>query len=553
MRSPACVVLALLVNVELPARGLAPRCEAGSGGTTVDTVGSRTLCEILEFRAKSSPDAPFVIFDDIEGDGSVEYSYAQFDGRVNRVAHMLASLGLRAGDKLNLHLSNCVEFLLLWFAAAKMGAVIMPTNVAASADELEYLIDHSECRFVFTQGEHLDIAREVEGRCARLEGIVVCGSSEPAGDSFESLVAAQSDTAPQSVGDAGDEVGILYTSGTTSRPKGVLVTNANYIYAGETVAKALCLAPEDRHLVVLPLFHGNAQYYSTMSTLVTGASMVLSSRFSASRFFDQAIHHGCTVTSLFSAPMRMLLAQPRRESLRENTLRAVIFAQCLTEEQLEDWRQRFGAPLMQLWGMTETMGPPLMNPIHYRRNNMSIGLPAMGYRVRIVDGNAAPVARGETGEIVVAGEPGRTLMKGYFKNPEATRETIRDGWLWSGDNARQDDEGYFHFVDRAKDMIKRAGENVAASEVEAVILQHPKVFDCAVIGLPDPIRDESIVAVVVAVEGETLEAETIIEWCRKRLAGFRVPERVEFRRELPRTSVGKIQKHRLRAGMMEKE
>ena len=515
----------------------------------MDTAGSRTLREALEFRAQSTPDAPFLVFDDVDAECSAGFSYAQFDREVNRVAHMLSSLGLASGDKLNLHLRNRVEFLLLWFAAAKIGAVIMPTNVAASADELEYLIDHSQCRVMFTESQHLETARAVEARCRCVERIVVCGSDEATPDAFESLVASHSDAPAPSSPAAEDEVAILYTSGTTSRPKGVLVTNANYIYAGETVAKAVCLAPSDRHLVVLPLFHGNAQYYSTMSTLVTGASMVLSSRFSASRYFDQAIRHECTVSSLFAAPMRMLLAQPRREAHRENKLRAVIFAQCVTEQQLVEWRDRFAAPLLQLWGMTETMGPPLMNPIHYRRKNMSMGLPVMGYRVRIVDDDGEPVPRGGIGQIVVAGEPGRTLMKGYFKNAEATRETIRDGWLWSGDNARQDDDGYFYFVDRAKDMIKRSGENVAASEVEAVILEHPKVFDCAVIGLPDPMRDESIVAVVVPVDGATLEAEIIIEWCRERLAGFRVPERVEFRRELPRTSVGKIQKHLLRAEM----
>jgi crotonobetaine/carnitine-CoA ligase len=511
----------------------------------------RTLRGILEYRARSVPDSPFVFFDDLDR-GLSCHTYAEFDRSVNRVAHMLQSLGVGPGDKINLHLGNCVEFLLLWFAAAKIGAVIMPTNVAASADELEFLIDHSECRLIFTQAAHLEVTREVQRRCDRVEDIIVCGDG-PGSDaaSFDAHVSSQPESPPDGRCEPGDEVGILYTSGTTSRPKGVLVTNANYIYAGETVAKATCLAPEDRHLVVMPLFHGNAQYYSTMSTLVTGASMVLSSRFSASRFFDQAIRHGCTVSSLFSAPMRMLLAQPRRAELSENRLRAVLFAQCLTEDQLDEWQERFGAPLLQLWGMTETMGPPLMNPIHFRRNNMSMGLPVMGYRVRLVDEQGDTVPRGEVGQIVVAGEPGRTLMKGYFKNPRATEETIRNGWLWSGDNAREDEGGYFHFVDRAKDMIKRSGENVAASEVEAVILTHPKVFDCAVIGVPDPIRDEAIVAVVVTVEGETVDGETLIEWCRQRLASFRVPERIEFRRELPRTSVGKIQKHLLRAQLVD--
>lgn len=279
--------------------------------------------------------------------------------------------------------------------------------------------------------------------------------------------------------------------------------------------------------------------------------MVLSSRFSASRYFDQVIRHGCTVSSLFSAPIRMLLAQPRRAGLADNRLRAVLFAQSVTEDQLAEWQERFDAPLMQIWGMTETMGPPLGNPIHYRRNNMSIGLPSMGYRVRIVDDGGRPVAPGEIGEIVVSGEPGRTIMKGYFKNPEATADTIRDGWLWTGDNARQDEHGYFHFVDRAKDMIKRAGENVAASEVEAVIQMHPSVFDCAVVGIPDPMRDEAIVAVVVPTEGASLEADSLIAWCAERLASFRVPERIEFRQQLPRTSVGKIQKNILRNELSE--
>lgn len=511
----------------------------------MDIAGNQTLRDILEYRAASAPDDLFVRFDPIEGE-TRDFTWSAFDAQANRTANALSALGIGAGDKINLHLSNGMEFLFLWFAAAKLRAVIMPTNVAASADELEYLVEHSESRLIVTQPDYLETASQVARRCARVETVVLCGGKRDDSPSFDALLAAQPETAPSASCEASGEVAILYTSGTTSRPKGVLVTNANYVYAGETVAKALALRPDDRHLTVLPLFHGNAQYYSTMSALVAGASMVLSARFSASRYFDQAIANDCTVSSLFSAPMRMLLAQPRNKKHANNTLRAVIFAQCLTPAQLEQWGERFGAPLMQLWGMTETMGPPLMNPLHHRRDNMSIGLPAMGYRVRIVDDSGKPVPQGETGQIVVAGEPGRTLMKGYFKNPQATAETIRDGWLWSGDNARQDEFGYFHFVDRAKDMIKRAGENVAASEVEAVILEHPKVFDCAVIGVPDPMRDEAIVAIVVPLEDETAGADEIIKWCKERLAGFRVPERVEFRQELPRTSVGKIQKHLLR-------
>jgi len=491
---------------------------------------------------------PFVIFDDLGGTVTA-LSYAQFDERVNRAANMLAEIGIGHGDKINLHLPNCLEFLYLWFGAAKIGALIMPTNIAAAPAELEYLLEHSQSRLVFTRADQLEVVETARRGCARVQAVIVCGEHTPLAHGlqhFDELVSQRSPLAPAADVGPLDEAAILYTSGTTARPKGVLVTHANYIYAGETVAKAIRLTPEDRHLTVLPLFHGNAQYYSTMSTLVTGASMVLTARFSASRYFDTAIEHQCTVASLFAAPIRMLLAQERCEQHRNNRLRIVIFAQNVTEEQLAEWRERFDAPLLQLWGMTETMGPPLMNPLDYERRNMSIGLPVMGYQVDLVDDHADPVPRGEVGQIVVRGPPGWTLMKGYFKNPEATAETIRDDWLWSGDNAYQDGDGYFHFVDRAKDMIKRSGENVAASEVEAVILQHPAVFDCAVIGAPDEMRDEKIKAVVVAKAGESLEAEHIIDWCRERLAKFRVPEIVEFRHELPRTSVGKIQKHILR-------
>ena len=515
--------------------------------------GARTLPALLEGRARSTPGAPFVVFEDLQGQVTTR-SYREFDREVNRTAHLLGRLGVRRGDTVTLLLANCLEFLALWFGAAKLGAVIVPVNTASSASELEYLAAHSESRLIFTQRDWLDLARQVRSRCPRIEEVIVCGAGAPSAlVDFGRLVAHCPETPPEAPAPSpADEAAILYTSGTTARPKGVLVTQANYIRAGETVARAVRLTREDRHLVVLPLFHGNAQYYSTMSALVAGASVALMPRFSASRYFYQAIAHRCTVSSLFAAPMRMLLAQPRRREHARNDLRVVIFAQSVTPAQLAEWDERFRAPLMQLWGMTETMGPPIINPFDGERRNLSMGLPAPGYTSRLVDDSGRPVARGEIGQVVVRGEPGLSLMKGYYKNAEATAETIRDGCLWSGDNARQDEDGYYHFVDRAKDMIKRSGENVAASEVEAVIREHPAVFDCAVIGVPDEMRDEAILAVVVpraaeSAEPDGLTEDDVIGWCSERLAGFRVPQHVRFRKELPRTSVGKIRKHVLRA------
>jgi len=510
---------------------------------------NRTLKSLLEQRARLTPRAPFLIFDDLQG-GVETLSYSRFDTRVNRVATVLGQLGIGAGDTFNVHLSNRPEFLYLWFAAAKTGALMMPTNVQSSVAELEYLINHSSSRIIFTDGERGAAMREVASRCACVGELVYCDApAQTDPGSLAARMAAAADAAPEHVPRGTDRVGILYTSGTTARPKGVMVTNSNYLYAGETVARAIALSPADRHLVVMPLFHGNAQYYSTMSTLVSGASMALMPRFSASGYFDQAIAHECTVSSLFAAPIRMLLAQQERPELARNRLRVVLFAQNVTAAQLAEWQRRFQAPLLQLWGMTETMGPPLMNPLFEQADNMSMGRPVMGYEVKLVDTGGREVAPGKVGQIIVRGIPGETLMAGYLDNPQATRETLREGWLWSGDNARQDEDGFFRFVDREKDMIKRSGENVAASEVEAVILQHPQVFDCAVIGVPDEIRDEAIKAVVVLkpeAAGGGTDAAAIIGWCEARLAKFRVPSLVEFRKELPRTSVGKIQKHLLR-------
>ena len=281
------------------------------------------------------------------------------------------------------------------------------------------------------------------------------------------------------------------------------------------------------------------------------------SRFSASRFMKQAARHGCTVASLFAARKRMILAQQGNPSDQEHQLRLAIFAQNLTEAQLAEWDERFGVPLMQIYGMTETMGHPIANPLDHPRRNMTMGMATLGYECMVVDELGNKVHPGVAGQLLVRGTPGETIAKGYLKDPQATADAIRDGWLWTGDIVEVDAEGYFRFVDRAKDLIKRAGENVAASEVEAVIKQHPKVADAAIIGVPDSVRDESIKAFVILKEGVAATQEEIIEFCRERLSTFRVPEFVEFRHEFPLTSVGKIQKHNLRqeeaAGQLRQE
>ena len=501
----------------------------------------RTLNRELEERVQVHPDKPFLIFQPVDG-APLTLTYADFAAQVNRTSNALLSLDVRTADKLLVVLANCPEFLLLWFAAARIGAVIVPVNPLSSDAELQYLAWHSEAVAVVVHASEL-----ARGERLGLRQVLVCGNAVGQAQSLSDLILQASAQAPSLVSARSeDEVAILYTSGTTSRPKGCVITHANYIHAGEAVAQHAGVRTDDRNLVVLPYFHGNAQYYSTMSALVAGASLVVTDRFSASRFWDIAARHEASVASLFAAPMRMLLAQPEA-SLPQHRLRLAFFAQSITRAQLEEWQRRFGVPLLQIYGMTEQLGWPMANPLHGRRDNMTIGRPTLPFRCRVVDDSGAEVPPGNPGQLLVHGVPGVSLMRGYFKNREATADAIRDGWLWTGDNVREREDGLFEFVDRAKDMIKRAGENVAASEVEAVLKDHPAVFDAAVIGVPDPMRDEAIKAYVVPREGCEVTIEQLIAWCASRLAKFRVPELVEFRAELPRTSVGKIQKHLLRA------
>jgi crotonobetaine/carnitine-CoA ligase len=247
----------------------------------------------------------------------------------------------------------------------------------------------------------------------------------------------------------------------------------------------------------------------------------------------------------------MILGQPTTPEECASELRLVTFAQNVTPAELERWRQRTAVPLMQLWGMTETVGLPLMNPLDDERHNMSLGLPVLGYRVRVVDEQGADVGPGDSGQLLVGGVPGRSLMLGYFKDAAATATTIRDGWLYSGDVVAIEPNGYLTFVDRAKDLIKRAGVNISAGEIEAVLRQHPVVFDAAVVGVPDAIRDETIVAFVIARPAAALEPDVLLDWCRTRLAAYKLPATIRPVSEFPRTPVGKIQKHLLRAQAIE--
>jgi crotonobetaine/carnitine-CoA ligase len=526
-----------------PVSGERVAVQKTSGSILSSVVGDRTVAGVLRSGARRHPERPLLVYDDGSGE-HLTLSWAAMAKRTEAVAAALEGRGIGAGDRIHVHLPNRPEFVLVWFAAARLGASIVPTNLASPAREVAYVIEHSGACLSVTDADGRDVTEAAWEATGARGAIVECEADE--------LMALTEGEALAPLPPNSAELAVLYTSGTTSRPKGVRLTHANYVYVGEVVAGALRMRPDDRVLIVLPLFHANAQYYTTMSVLVTGATLVLSRRFSASRFAQQAIAHGATLSSLFSAAVRMILAKEPAPHWRNTPLRAIIFGQNLSHGELAKWDDLLGVPLVQLYGMTETIGPPLINALFGDARRTSIGRTTLGYRCRIVREDGSDALVGEAGQLLIQGEPGVSLMAGYLDDEAATAAALRDGWLATGDIVRLDEDGLVSFIDRDKDLIKRAGENVAASEVESVLRDHPEVRDACVVGVPDAIREEAIAAFVVLHPGGAVDEEGMIAWCAERLATFRVPGSVEFLDELPRTAVGKIQKHVLKAQWLER-
>ncbi|QIZ36887.1 class I adenylate-forming enzyme family protein [Saccharopolyspora sp. ASAGF58] len=488
---------------------------------------------LLDRRAAASPTAPFLVFEDDDGN-ITEITYAEQVRRATATAELLARLGVGVGDRVHLMTANCPQFLDVWFGCGRLGAVTVPVNPLSTVAETAHQLRESRAVLSVVAPTLRDTA--------------LAAGSVPVLTTVELNERRQLPNSPTPHAARDGLAAIMFTSGTTSAPKGVRVTHANYVRVGAAIAGHLAMSNSDRWLVTLPLFHANAQYYCLMSALTVGGSVALTSRFSASRWPRQARTLRPTLASLFAAPVRMVLARTKPDAAdAANELRLVLFAQNLAPAQVEEFESRFGALLVQLYGMTETVLPPFVNPPDSRRSWDSIGRPLPHLEIRLVDADGRPVSPGTTGELHVRGNPGVDITDGYDGRPAETAALLPDGWLRTGDLVRMDDDGRAYFVDRAKDMVKRAGENVSATEVEQVIGTHPAVLEAAVHGVPDEVYDEAIVAHVVLKPGDETTPEELIAWCRRHLSTFKIPDQVIVRAELPRTSVGKIRKDVLRA------
>ncbi|MCX8043997.1 MAG: AMP-binding protein [Desulfobacterota bacterium] len=518
----------------------------------MDCIGTETLRTFLEFRARTYQEKECLVFENKDGH-VIRYTYRQLDEYATRYAGLLFSKGIRHGDKVVVHLRNCPEFLFSWFGLAKIGAVMVPTNVLSTAPELEHFINYSDAVAVITEPDYATLVREVRPKCPKLRELFLVRTVSwyPTAQLFPDMTLLHDPGAdipqlPSIPLHTEDDALIIFSGNTLARNSAVLLTHANALFAGIFGAQAMKVVPEDRHFIVLPLFHVNGLFISCMPVLTAGATLIITEQFSASRYMEQVRRYEVTTSSLVGATVRMLLNQPPHELDSCNKLRLIAFAIPISDEEWERFEQRFHVRLCDLWGMTETLGATTINPIDGKFKRNCQGLPRLGNEVKIVDEQGHEQPPGTPGEIVVKGIPGRTIMKGYYKEPDTTQAVMRDGWLHTGDLGVMDEEGYFYFRGRIKDVIKRAGENVASPEVEQVLAQHPFVKEAAVVSMPDPVRDEAVAAFVVLHEGEECTAEQLIAWCSERLAKFKVPSRILFRNSLPRNADGTVRKDILR-------
>ncbi|MEU3274224.1 AMP-binding protein [Saccharomonospora sp. NPDC006951] len=510
----------------------------------MDIVGNRTLRDLLTERERRFRDKTFLVF--VEKDGSaVELTYRGFAQQVRRVAAGFAERGIGKGDKVVVQLPNCPEFLLCWFGLAWIGAVVVPANSASTATEMRHVVSFSDAVAVVTDEEHREALESVVDGLPAVRLRVLLTAAHHDWLPFADLTA--SERIPPEVPLTPDDVAeLLFTSGTTARPKAVMLTHGNCLYAGEREWRILGLVPEDRCLTALPAFHVNAQTVTILSSLTVGATCVLLAEYSASKFWEHVRARRATALSLVAMQVRTLLAQPRKDTDKRHSVRRVMYAINVLDEEKAEFESRYAVELTNGYGLSEAMTIVTIAPVHGERRWPSIGLPTLDRQVRIVDEEGVDVAKGRVGEIIVSGVPGRTLMAGYYEDPKATADALRDGWLYTGDNGYFDERGYVHFFDRRKDVIKVAGENVSASEVEHVLLTCPGVVEAAVVSVAHSIRDEVPVAFVVLDPEADLTAEDVKSYCAGQLAKFKVPWLVEIVDGLPKTSIGKIEKKALR-------
>ncbi|MEL3962248.1 fatty acid--CoA ligase family protein [Lysinibacillus endophyticus] len=499
----------------------------------------------------------------IEQPGKVAYhflgrdtSYGEFEQQVSLFASALQDLGVEKGDHVAFLLGNSPHFLISLYATMRIGATAIPVNPMYTPDEISYIIQNGDVKLVIALDMLLPLVELGVKAFPQVDKYIICETMPDIKEKLASLSDAAKDKVqlfskllsstttivdPMPLNDE-DVAIILYTSGTTGYPKGAMLTHRNLYSNARDVSEYLTINTDDRVIATLPVFHVFALTVVVNAPLLKGATVLLAPRFSPQEIYELA---GSQKATVFAGVPTMynFLYQHEGDISNFSSLRLAISGGApLPVQVLYDFEKKFNVRVSEGYGLSEASPVTCFNPLDRERKAGSIGTSIVNVENKVVDVNGNEVPIGEVGELIVRGP---NVMKGYYKMPEETENAIRDGWLYTGDLAKQDEDGYFYIVDRKKDMIIVGGFNVYPREVEEVLFSHPKVIEAAVVGFPDPNLGEAVCAFVV-LKDNTISADDLREYCAQHIVKYKVPKVIEILDELPKNSTGKILRRSLK-------
>lgn len=502
----------------------------------------RTIGQLLKERAERYGSREFMRYQD------KVYSFTEIDQESDQVAAGLQKIGVVKGDKVAIILSNRPEYLFSWFGLSKLGAVEVPINTAHLGELLTYMLNQSDSRMIIVEETFVERLQPILKLLPKVEKVIVLGDEKGrlAGketSTFAQLISNDGSFVTPQVSWA-DPFVIMYTSGTTGPSKGALMPHNYALLMGEICAQAAGYSEDDCLYNALPLFHGNAQLLSTMAALVSGAKMVLAPKFSASKFWADIARYGCTSFNYIGAILSILWSAEPHENDADNPLR-IMFGAGAPMDMFEKIEQRFGVTLIEGYGMSE-IGVPLLNS-YLDRVPGTCGKCLPGYHLKIVDDDGYEVAAGTPGELLIRVDAPYSILLEYYNMPNSTVEAWRDLWFHTGDYLYCDEQGYYHFVDRKKDALRRRGENISSYEVEKVVNSHPAVSESAAVAAKSELgEDEVLVCLTLKENADSLQPEELISFCEERMAYFMVPRYLRFLKSMPKTPTQRIQKYQLR-------
>jgi acyl-CoA synthetase (AMP-forming)/AMP-acid ligase II len=497
----------------------------------------RTIRQLVDDRAGADPRATFLIAPHT----GRSLTFGELRDSCTAVSAMLSARGLVPGDHVSLVLGNGIQTVRLLLGAMYGGYCVNPVNLLSQPEQMRYVIDHADARVLFVASEWLERVRDLVANISRpidLIAIDADGTSLPGEGAVSRAPSVQQDVKPDAL------ALLMYTSGTTGKPKGVMLTQANLAENALAISREHRLGATDRVAAVLPLYHINAFAVTMLAPLAHGGSLVMPPKFSAAGFWEMATRHGCTWLNVVPTIISYLLEgeAPARELLpRIRFCRSASAA--LPPEHHRAFEAKFGIGIVETMGLTETVAPAFSNPIEPQLRKIGSVGRASGCEARVVDAAGAPLADGTVGEIVIRGPQ---VTSGYYKNAEATAAAFFPGqWLRTGDLGYRDDDGFFFVTGRIKELIIKGGENIAPREIDEALLRHPAVLDAAAVGIPDRHYGQEIMACVVVRDGQRCSEQELLDFCSRELGRYKTPKMIRFVDDLPRGPSGKVQRLRL--------